>query len=136
MPAWMFDNGFSAYLSVCAILLFNGGAWLSVKRMRLCFGQRAEGEVVGYVERMQHRAGSRPTFMPKVSYASLQHGQQQFVSRMSASPRRWPVGTRLPVAFLSSHPATAEIATPARLWMAPAMVWIMAAGVLFAALKG
>ena len=131
----LFDNGLSIYVTVVAIILFNVGAWLFLKRLRLCFGDRAAGEITGYVQRMPSKRSSKPVFMPRVRYGCLDHGQQEFVSRMNADPERWPVGTRLPVAYSPTDPSIAEIATPARLWLAPAIFLIFAAALVMTALK-
>ena len=131
----LLSKGFAAYAAFWAFLFFNVGAWLLVKRLRLCFGERAQGEVTGYVARMRSRAGERRAWMPIVRFGSLQHGQREFVSRMGANPAKWPVGTRVPVAFSASDPKAAEIATPARLWLAPAAFWLLAIGTLAAALS-
>jgi len=131
----LWDNGFNSYAAACAILLFSAGAWLFLKRLRLSLGDRAQGEITGYVTRMRPRAVSKTMFMPKVRYGCLQHGRHEFVSRMSADPESWPVGTRVPVAFSAADPAGAEIATLARLWLAPLAFWILAAGMVGVALK-
>lgn len=131
----LFDNGLSSYAASCAILLFVGGAWLFTKRIRLAIGERAQGEVTGYVTGMRTSRGSRITQMPKVQYGSLEHGEQEFVSRMSADPERWPVGTRLPVAYSPSDPSAAEIATFARLWLAPLAFWLLAGGLIIMAIR-
>lgn len=131
----LFASPFSAYATVVAIVLFNGGAWLVLKRLRLFMGDRAQGEVTGYVTRMRTDRGSRTLYMPRVRYGSLEHGQHEFVSRMSGDPKRWPIGTRLPVAYSRSDPKIAEIATPARLWLAPIVFWLFAGSMILAALE-
>jgi hypothetical protein len=73
--------------------------------------------------------------MPRVRYTSLQHGQQEFVSRMSADAQRLPIGTQVPVAHSAADPTIAEIATFGRLWLAPLVFWILAAALLVAAAK-
>ena len=59
--------------------------------------------------------------------------EHTFVSRMGAKPSRWPVGTSVPVAFLERDPSRAEIATWARLWIAPAALYLFAAAMAYAA---
>jgi len=98
-------------------------------------GGRAQGEITGYVARMQSGRAGRIMYMPKVRYGSLHHGEREFVSRMSANPERWPVGTRLPIAYSTSDPAAAEIATFARMWLAPLVFWLFASALIVAALK-
>ena len=131
----LFDNGLSIYATAIAVIRFTTAAWLLVKRLRLCFGERAQGEVVAYVERMRSRAASPIMYMPRLKYRTLQHGEQEFVSRMSANPSRWPVGTHLPVAYSAFDPSLAEIATPARLWLAPAIFFLFALMMLGIALR-
>jgi hypothetical protein len=131
----LFSDPPSAYMTICAVVLFNVGAWVFLKRLRLCLGGRAEGEIVGYTERMRSHRSAPPMYMPRIRYWSLQHGQCEFQSRMGASPKRWPVGTRVSVAYSETDPSVAEIATPARLWLAPAIFWMFAAVVIVAAAK-
>ena len=72
--------------------------------------------------------------MPHVRFVAADMREHTFVSRMGAKPARWPVGTSVPVAFLADDPSRAEIATFARLWTAPAALYLFAAGIAYAAL--
>ena len=54
---------------------------------------------------------------------------------MSADPKRWPEGTLIPVAYAAGRPDLAEIATTARLWLAPIALLLFALGSLAIARK-
>ena len=124
----------SWYLGICAAALFCGATMLLVQRARLTlFGARTTGEVVAYTTRMRTRRG-RPDQMPHVRFVGSDMREHVLVSRMGARPERWPVGTALPVAFLERDPERAEIATWARLWSAPAAMYLLAAGLAYGAL--
>ena len=124
----------SWYLGICAAAVFFGATLLLVQRARLSlFGARTTGEVVAYTTRMSARRG-RADQMPHVRFVGPDMRSHELVSSMSANPARWPIGTTVPVAFLSHDPARAEIATWARLWAAPTAMLLFAAGLAFAAL--
>lgn len=125
----------SWYLGICAAALLVGAALLLVQRARLSlFGARTTGEVVAYTTRMRSSRGERPSHMPHVRFVGADMREHVLVSRMSADPSRWPIGTAVPVAFLERDPSRAEIATWARLWAAPAVLFAFAAGLGYAAL--
>ena len=71
--------------------------------------------------------------MPHVRFVGPDMREHTLVSRMGAKPTRWPVGTSVPVAFLERDPSRAEIATFARLWAAPAALFVFAATLAYAA---
>jgi hypothetical protein len=124
----------SWYLGICALALFAGATFLLVARARLSLlGARTTGEVVAYTTRMRTSRGEREQHMPQVRFVGPGMREHTLVSRMSASPARWPVGTSVPVAFLERDPSRAEIATWGRLWTAPVVLYLFAAGVAFAA---
>ena len=118
----------SWYLAICALALFAGATFLLVARARLSlFGARTTGEVVAYTKRMRASRGEREQHMPHVRFAGSDMREHTLVSRMGASPARWPVGTSVPVAFLERDPSRAEIATWGRLWTAPLALYLFAA---------
>jgi len=124
----------SWYFGFCAAWLSLGATFLLVSRARLSlFGARTSGEVVSYTERMRSSRGERTSHMPHVRFVADDMREHTFVSRMGAEPSRWPVGTSVPVAFLEHDPSRAEIATWARLWIAPAALYLFAAVVAYAA---
>ena len=124
----------SWYFGTCALALFVGATFLLVARARLSlFGARTTGEVVTYTERMRSSPGEKASFMPHVRFVAADMREHTFVSRMGAKPSRWPVGTSVPVAFLAGDPSRAEIATFARLWAAPAALYVFAAVLAYAA---
>ncbi len=124
----------SWYLGICALALFVGATFLLVARARLSlFGARTTGEVVAYTTRMRATRGERTQHMPHVRFVGPDMREHTLVSRMGAKPARWPVGTSLPVAFLERDPSRAEIATFARLWLAPAALYGFAAVLAYAA---
>ena len=124
----------SWYFAICALALFAGATFLLVARARLSlFGARTSGEVVSYTERMRSSRGEKTSYMPHVRFVAADMREHTFVSRMGAKPSRWPVGTSVPVAFVASDPSRAEIATFARLWVAPAALYLFAAVVAYAA---
>jgi hypothetical protein len=124
----------SWYFGICASALFVGATFLLVARARLSlFGARTSGEVVAYTERMRSTRGEKTSYMPHVRFVAADMQEHTFVSRMGAKPARWPVGTSVPVAFLSGDPSRAEIATWGRLWTAPAVLYLFAAGMAYAA---
>ena len=122
------------YFGICALALFVGATLLLVARARLSlFGARTTGEVVAYTTRMRSTRGERPSHMPHVRFVGPDMREHTFVSRMGAKPSRWPVGTSVPVAFLERDPSRAEIATWGRLWTAPAVLYLFAAVMAYAA---
>jgi hypothetical protein len=124
----------SWYFALCSVAFLVGATLLLIRRLRLSVGgARTTGEVVDYSTRMRSTPGERPSHMPHVRFVGADLREHTFISRMGASPERWPVGTCLPVVFLESDPKRAEIATPARLWVAPAAMYLLAAGAAFAA---
>ena len=124
----------SWYFGICALALFAGATFLLVARARLSlFGARTSGEVVAYTTRMRATRGEREQHMPHVRFVGPDMREHTLVSRTGASPARWPVGTSVPVAFLERDPARAEIATFTRLWLAPAALYVFAAGLAYAA---
>ena len=114
-------SAFQIYLASFGSLVLAIGVGMAVARARLTAGGRADGEIVGYVERMRSRRGAVPQFMPKVRFHTLE-GPQEFQSRMSGDPDRWPVGTRVRVAYRRDKPEAAEIAQAGRLWIPPIVV--------------
>ena len=126
----------SWYFGICALALFVGATFLLVARARLSlFGARTTGEVVAYTTRMRATQGERAQHMPHVRFVGSDMREHTLVSRMSASPARWPVGTSVPVAFLERDPSRAEIATWTRLWAAPLAMLAFAAVLAYAALS-
>ncbi len=124
----------SWYFGLCALALFVGATVLLVSRARLSvFGARTSGEVVSYSTRMRASRGEREQHMPHVRFVADDMREHTFVSRMGAKPARWPVGTSVPVAFITGDPSRAEIATFARLWTAPAALYLFAAVMAYAA---
>jgi hypothetical protein len=124
----------SVYLGLCGALLFVAATILLVGRLRRSLrGTRTTGVVVDYTQRMRTR-GERTQHLPHVRFVGTDLGERTFVSRMSASPSRWPVGTTVPVTFLASDPSRAEIATATRLWAAPAVMYLFAAVLGYAAI--
>ena len=124
----------SWYFGICALALFVGATFLLVARARLSlFGARTSGEVVAYTERMRSDRGEKASYMPHVRFVAADMREHTFVSRMGASPARWPVGTSVPVAFLERDPSRAEIATWGRLWTAPVVLYLFAAVAAYAA---
>ena len=89
--------------------------------------------MVAYTTRLRATRGEREQHMPHVRFVGPDMREHTVVSRMGASPARWPVGTSVPVAFLERDPSRAEIATFGRLWTAPAVLYLFAAGVAWAA---
>ena len=125
----------SWYLGICSLLLLVGATALLVVRARLSlFGARTTGEVVGYTARLRTARGERSQHMPHVRFVGSDMRSHTLVSRMGADPSRWPIGTSVPVAFLERDPSRAEIATFARLWAAPAALYVFAAALGFGAL--
>jgi len=96
-------------------------------------GARTSGEVVSYTTRMRASRGEREQHMPHVRFVAADMREHTFISRMGAKPSRWPVGTSVPVAFLERDPSRAEIATWARLWVAPAALYLFAAAMAYVA---
>ena len=126
----------SWYFGLCAAAFFVGAVVLTVSRARLSlFGARTTGVVFDYTERMRSSPGEKRQFMPHVRFVGPGMGERTFVSRMGASPSKWPVGTEVPVTFLEGDPRRAEIATFARLWAAPFALYLLAAGAAWAALS-
>ncbi len=124
----------SWYFAFCAVALCVGATFLLVARVRLSLlGARTSGEVVSYTERMRSSPGERTSYMPHVRFVADDMREHTFVSRMGAKPARWPVGTSVPVAFITGDPSRAEIATFARLWTAPAALYLFAAVMAYAA---
>jgi len=124
----------SWYLGICSAVLLVGATALLVGRARLSlFGARTTGEVVGYTTRMRASRGERASHMPHVRFVGSDMRSHTLVSRMGARPSRWPVGTTVPVAFMEGDPSRAEIATFARLWAAPAALYVFAAVLAYGA---
>lgn len=123
-------TGFGIYLSIVGTGLGALAAGLAVKRIRINAGERADGRIVGYTERMKQHVGDRPQFMPRVSFHPRGGPAVEFQSRMGADPKRWPEGTPVPVAYRADRPQDAEIASWARLWLAPIVIALMAGGCL------
>lgn len=86
-------------------------------------------------ERMRSSPGGKRQFMPHVRFVGPGLREHTFVSRMGASPSRWPVGAEVPVTFVERDTRRAEIATLARLWAAPLAMYVLAAGAAWAALS-
>ena len=72
--------------------------------------------------------------MPHVRFVGPDLREHTLVSRMGASPARWPVGTSVPVAFLEARPvAGGDRHLLGRLWVAPAALYAFAAALAYAA---
>ena len=117
----MTATGFGIYLCVVGAMLAAIGAGLLVKRLRIASGDRVQGQIVAYVQPMAQR-GSQHQYMPVVRFAPRGSLPVEFQSRMGANPKHWPVGTAVPVAYRPERPDHAEIATAARLWVAPPVI--------------
>ena len=89
--------------------------------------------MVAYTTRMRASRGEREQHIPHVRFVGSDMREHTLVSRMCASPARWPVGTSVPVAFLERDPSRAEIATWGRLWTAPLALYLFAAVMAYAA---
>jgi hypothetical protein len=122
----MLATGFGIYLCVIGAAFAAIAVGLFVKRVRISAGPRADGQVIGYVSRMANRP-SWQHYMPLVRFTPRGGTPVEFQSRMGADPARWPEGTPVPVAYREERPDHAEIATAARLWLAPPMLLLFAA---------
>ena len=132
----MFPNFLAGYLAVCSGIVLLGAVWLFVARARLWWrGGRTTGEVVAYTTRAPSRRGYKPHYMPHVRFTERSGMPREFISTTSADPHKWPLGTRVPVAFDADGSGKAEIAVPWRFWSGPAAVLILGLGVLAAAVK-
>ena len=132
----MFSNFLSAYLTAGGAIMLLIAAWLFWVRARLWWaGERTTGEVVAYSTRPPSRRGYKPYYMPRVRFNEPSGTPRDFISTTSADPQRWPVGTRVPVAFGADGSGKAEIAVPWRFWSGPVVTLIFALALLAAALK-
>ncbi len=131
----MVSTGFGAYLSVFGAFLAGLALLLLAKRVPMHLGLRAQGQIVGYHERLRQRVSAVPQYMPLVRFQPRGGPPVQFQSRMSADPKRWPEGTLLPIAYRAERPEQAEIASTTRLWLAPAATFLFGAGLCALAWK-
>jgi hypothetical protein len=119
------STGFGIYLCIVGAAFAAIAVGLFVRRLQIHAGPRADGQVVGYATRLSHRP-SRRQYMPLVRFTPRGCAPVEFQSRMGADPVRWPEGTPVPVAYRAEHPSHAEIATAARLWLAPPLLLMFA----------
>jgi hypothetical protein len=120
------STGFGIYLCILGAVFAAGAIGLFAKRLRISAGPRADGRIVGYRRRIQQRRAMKPQYMPLVRFTPRGREPVEFQSRTSADPARWPEGTLVPVAYRPDFPDQAEIATPARLWLAPLALLLFA----------
>jgi hypothetical protein len=131
----LFANPVAIYLALAGAMLLSGGIVLLAARVRLAVGARARGRIVGYVERMQQRRGLKKQFMPVVRFQPHAGPEIEFRSRMGSASKGLPIGETVSVAYRSDRPEAAEIATAARLWLAPIVMIGMALVALYGAWK-
>ena len=135
VAARIVSTGFGIYLCFVGSVLAAAAIGLFVKRPRISAGLRADGRIIGYHQRIQHRRVMKSQYMPLVRFTPRGHAAVEFQSRMSADPKRWPEGTLIPVAYAVGRPDLGEIATTARLWLAPIALLLFALGSLAIARK-
>jgi hypothetical protein len=131
----MTATGFGIYLCVVGAILAATAVGLFAKRLKISAGLRADGRIVGYHQRIQQRRSMKPQYMPLVRFTPSGHAPIEFQSRMSVDRERWPEGTPVRVAYRAKQPDHAEIATPARLWLAPPALLLFALGCFATAWK-
>jgi hypothetical protein len=128
-------NPVAIYLTLAGAILLLGGIVLFAARIRLAAGERARGRIVGYVERMQERRGTKKQFMPIVRFQPHAGPEVEFQSRMGSASKGMQVGATVPVAYRSGRPEAAEIATAPRLWLAPIVISAMGLVAFYGAWK-
>jgi hypothetical protein len=126
MLARLTATGFGIYLCILGAVFVTGAIGLLAKRLKISAGRRADGRIVGYHQRTQRRRAMKPQYMPLVSFTPRGRDPVEFQSRMSADPTHWPERTLVPVAYRADFPDQAEIATAARLWLAPLVFLLFA----------
>ena len=127
----------SATNPISLYMALGGGAFavlglaLLARRVGLLLGgRRADGEVVGWGREIMDDPPSS-AFMPRVRFVTADGEAQEFQSRVSANPDRWPIGTTVPVLYRPKRPEDAQIAIAWRFWAGPAGVLTFAGLLLF-----
>ena len=128
-------NPLAIYFAVISFALFAGGLALVVTRMRLVGGRRAQGQVIGYQERLRQRPGAKRQYMPLVRFHPAGASPIEFQSRMGSNSKPFQIGEPVPVFYRPDKPELAEIASVPRLWLAPIVITGMALVSLYASWK-
>jgi hypothetical protein len=120
------STGFGIYLCIVGAVLAATAIGLFVKRLRMSSGLRADGQIVGYHQRIQQRATMKPQYMPIVRFQPRSGPPIEFQSRMGSHSKRLSEGTLVRVAYRADRSEQAEIATAARMWLAPPLLLLFA----------
>ena len=128
-------NGFAIYCSLMGAIFAAVALWLLVRRMRIAAGLRAQGQIVSYRQVRKQHVREVTQFQPTVRFQPRGGPPVEFESQVSADPEAWKIGHPVPVAYCATDPRQAEIATAARLWLAPPALLLLALGSFAAAWK-
>jgi hypothetical protein len=107
-------------LPAVGLLLLLIGALLFVRVRRFVAGSlRAQGTVVSL---SAHMHGSRVTYSPVISFTARDGGEFEFNDPVSSRPAGFKLGDRVEVLYDWQDHSHARLASPLRLYLAPAIV--------------
>jgi hypothetical protein len=107
-------------LPAVGLVLLLVGVLLFVRIRRFVAGAlRAQGTVTGL---NQHMHGSRATYSPVVSFTARDGREIEFNDPVSSRPAGFKVGDRVGVLYDWRDHSRARLASPFRLYLAPAIV--------------
>jgi hypothetical protein len=92
--------------------------WLRVRRF-VAGALRAQGTVISLT---QHMHGSRATYSPVISFTARDGGEFEFHDPVSSRPASHQIGDRVEVLYDWQDHSRARLASPLRLYLAPAIV--------------
>jgi hypothetical protein len=107
-------------LPAVGLLLLLIGVLLFVRVRRFVAGAlRAEGKVISLASYMH---GSRATYAPVISFTARDGGEFEFTDPVSSRPASHKIGDRVEVLYDWQDHSRARLASPLRLYLAPAIV--------------
>jgi hypothetical protein len=121
-------NWLAIYCSAIGAIMVAIALWLFLRRIGMATGLRAQGQIIAYREMRKQHVGQLTRYQPVVRFQPRGGAPVEFLSEMSADPQRWTIGRPVPVAYRETQPDQAEIASTARLWLAPLVLLLLALG--------